>query len=37
VVLDRHLGGITTIEDESSVEDARHAWEEVKQAVQAGR
>ncbi len=35
VTLDRDPGDITTIEDEGSVEEARHAWEERKAAVQA--
>jgi acetyl-CoA synthetase len=30
VVLDRDPGDITTIEDEGSVEDARHAWAQMK-------
>jgi acetyl-CoA synthetase len=33
VVLDRDPGDITTIEDEGSVDDARQAWQEMKQAV----
>lgn len=28
-------GDITTIEDEGSVDEARHAWEEMKQEVAA--
>ncbi|MDP8925290.1 MAG: acetate--CoA ligase [Chloroflexota bacterium] len=36
VTLDRDPGDITTIEDESSVEEARKAWQELKQAVKAG-
>ena len=35
VILDRDPGDITTIEDEGSVEEARHAWQEMKQAVQS--
>ena len=30
VTLDRDPGDITTIEDEGSVEDARHAWHQMK-------
>jgi acetyl-CoA synthetase len=30
VILDRDPGDITTIEDEGSVEEARHAWSRVK-------
>ena len=37
VVLDRDPGDITTIEDEGSVEEARHAWAEMKSAFDAGR
>ena len=33
VVLDRDPGDITTIEDEGSVDEARQAWQEMKQAV----
>jgi acetyl-CoA synthetase len=33
VILDRDPGDITTIEDEGSVEDARHAWHEMKAEV----
>jgi acetyl-CoA synthetase len=33
VVLDKEPGDITTIEDEGSVEEARHAWTEMKQAL----
>lgn len=33
VTLDRDPGDITTIEDEGSVEDARHAWQEMKAAI----
>ncbi len=36
VTLDRDPGDITTIEDEGSVEDARLAWEEMKQGMQGG-
>jgi len=34
VVLDKDPGDITTIEDAGSVEEARHAWQELKQAVE---
>ena len=34
VVLDKDPGDITTIEDAGSVEEARQAWQELKQAVQ---
>jgi acetyl-CoA synthetase len=37
VVLDRDPGDITTIEDEASVEEARQAWQEMRQAVQSAR
>ncbi|MBI5300742.1 MAG: acetate--CoA ligase [Chloroflexi bacterium] len=33
VTLDRDPGDITTIEDEGSVEDARHAWAEMKAEI----
>jgi acetyl-CoA synthetase len=33
VVLDKEPGDITTIEDEGSVEEARHAWQEMKSAL----
>jgi len=33
VTLDKDPGDITTIEDEGSVEDARHAWQEMRQAL----
>lgn len=33
VVLDKEPGDITTIEDEGSVEEARHAWQEMKAAL----
>ncbi|MBI4788356.1 MAG: acetate--CoA ligase [Chloroflexi bacterium] len=33
VTVDRDPGDITTIEDEGSVEEARHAWAEMKQAL----
>ena len=33
VVLDSDPGDITTIEDEGSVEEARHAWEEMRSSV----
>jgi acetyl-CoA synthetase len=36
VTLDRDPGDITTIEDEGSVEEARQAWQEMKQSVRAG-
>ena len=35
VTLDRDPGDITTIEDEGSVEEARQAWQEIKQSVRA--
>ena len=35
VTLDRDPGDITTIEDEVSVEEARHAWSEMKQDIAA--
>jgi acetyl-CoA synthetase len=35
VVLDREPGDITTIEDEGSVEEARHAWQLMKQDIEA--
>jgi acetyl-CoA synthetase len=34
VTLDRDPGDVSTIEDEGSVEEARHAWEEMKQDMQ---
>lgn len=34
VILNRDPGDITTIEDEGSVEEARHAWQEMKAAVE---
>ena len=34
VVLNKEPGDITTIEDEGSVEEARHAWTEMKQALE---
>lgn len=34
VVLDKEPGDITTIEDEGSVEEARHAWTEMKAAME---
>ena len=34
VVLDKDPGDITTIEDAGYVEEARHAWQELKQAVE---
>jgi acetyl-CoA synthetase len=33
VTLDRDPGDITTIEDEGSVEEARHAWNELRQSI----
>jgi len=33
VVLDKEPGDITTIEDEGSVEEARHAWAEMRAAI----
>jgi len=33
VVLDRDPGDITTIEDEGSVEEARHAWAELRRSI----
>ena len=33
IVLGREPGDITTIEDEGSVEEARHAWREMKAAI----
>lgn len=35
VILDRDPGDITTIEDEGSVEEARHAWQEMRAQVEA--
>ena len=35
VTLDRDPGDITTIEDEGSVEEARHAWQEMKDEMAA--
>ncbi len=37
VTLDRDPGDITTIEDESSLEAAREAWQQLKQEVAQGR
>ncbi len=34
VVLDKDPGDISTIEDETSVEEARHAWQEMKMEIQ---
>ncbi len=34
VVLDKDPGDISTIEDETSVEEARHAWHEMKMEIQ---
>lgn len=36
VILDRDPGDITTIEDEGSVDEARHAWQEMKAEVDRG-
>jgi acetyl-CoA synthetase len=33
VVLDQDPGDITTIEDEGSVEEARHAWQAMKASL----
>jgi acetyl-CoA synthetase len=33
VTLDRDPGDITTIEDEGSVDEARHAWERMKAEI----
>ncbi|MFN8498895.1 MAG: acetate--CoA ligase [Anaerolineae bacterium] len=35
VVLDKDPGDISTIEDETSVEEARHAWQEMKAEMQS--
>ncbi len=35
VTQDRNTGDITTIEDEASVEEARHAWHQMKEALDA--
>jgi acetyl-CoA synthetase len=35
VTLDRDPGDITTIEDEGSVEEARHAWNQMKKDMKA--
>jgi acetyl-CoA synthetase len=35
VVLDRDPGDITTIEDEGSVDEARQAWEQMREEVRA--
>ena len=35
VILDRDPGDITTIEDEGSVEDARHAWRQMRAEIQS--
>jgi len=37
VILGRDPGDITTIEDEGSVEEARAAWREMREEVEAGR
>jgi len=36
VILDKDPGDITTIEDEGSVEDARHAWRQIKAELKTG-
>jgi acetyl-CoA synthetase len=36
VILDRDPGDITTIEDEGSVEEARHAWHQMKTEIRHG-
>ena len=36
VILDKDPGDITTIEDEGSVEEARHAWRQIKAELKAG-
>jgi len=36
VTLDRDPGDITTIEDGGSVEEARHAWEQMKAELGGG-
>jgi acetyl-CoA synthetase len=33
VTLDREPGDISTIEDEASVEEARHAWHQLKAEI----
>jgi acetyl-CoA synthetase len=33
VTLDKDPGDITTIEDEGSVDEARHAWEQMKTEI----
>jgi len=33
VTQDRNAGDITTIEDEGSVEEARHAWKQMREAL----
>jgi acetyl-CoA synthetase len=35
VTQDRNAGDITTIEDEGSVEEARHAWHQMREALDA--
>jgi len=35
VILDRDPGDITTIEDEGSVDDARHAWQQVRADIKS--
>ena len=35
VVLERDPGDITTIEDEGSVDDARHAWQQVRADIKS--
>jgi len=36
VILDRDPGGITTIEDEGSVEEARQAWRQIRAELKVG-
>jgi acetyl-CoA synthetase len=35
VTQDRNAGDITTIEDEGSIEEARHAWQQMREALDA--
>jgi acetyl-CoA synthetase len=37
VILDRDPGDVTTIEDEGSVDEARHAWREMREELAAQR
>ena len=37
VTLDRDPGDITTIEDETSLEEARQSWRQLKEAIAQGR